>query len=101
MDDDAAEAKYEEKREAVRNENVYRGNFDDSDSEDKLSEASVDGDHSDDAKADRGTVVVSLVESTIGLDINVQAEEKECQYLVDEASDDDEEKGCDNSEEKY
>lgn len=101
MEDDAADAKYEEKKEAMRNENEYPGNFDDSDSDDKLSEASEDGDHSDDAKAERGTVVVSLVESTMGLDINLQAEEKECQYVVDEASDDDEEEKGGNNEEKY
>lgn len=79
-------AELEAKREASM---PAPGIFNDSDNEDRLSEASADndGDHKD-VKHDKGGVVVSLVESTLGLDMDIRADEKGCQYDVEEPSDD-------------
>lgn len=66
---------------------VVHSTYDDSDS-DRLSEASEEN-HAESKRENNGTVVVSLVESTLGFDIDLRAEEKG-QYVVEEASDDEE-----------
>jgi hypothetical protein len=92
--DEESESKDEEKKE----QGIYaRGGavaFRDSDSDDNLSEASEhNGDNEDEAKGGvKGSVTISLAESTMGLDLDFQAEEKDggCQYLVEEVSSDEE-----------
>ena len=80
-----SESKYE-----IRNSGRgYASAFDDSD--DDLSVASEDGHSSVQKQNIDSTVVVELVESTMGLDIDFKQEEKQdSQYIVEEASDDEE-----------